>query len=91
MKTFTYTIRDENGMHARPAGKLATYAKRFSSQIRVKTEDKEADAKRLLALMSLGAVCGSVLEFVITGEDEEEAMQGLKHFCVDVWEAGQVQ
>ena len=91
MKTFRYTIKDANGMHARPAGKLATYAKQFSSQIRIKTEDKEADAKRLLALMSLGAVCGATLEFVITGEDEEEACAALERFCVESWEAGRVE
>ncbi len=91
MKTFAYQIKDANGMHARPAGKLATYAKQFSSQIRIKTEEKEADAKRLLALMSLGATCGATLEFVITGEDEEAACAALEHFCTDLWEAGQVE
>lgn len=91
MKTFTYTIKDANGMHARPAGKLATYAKQFSSQIRIKTDEKEADAKRLLALMSLGAVCGAVLEFCISGEDEDEACRGLERFCTEMWEAGKME
>ena len=30
MKEFTYIIQDKNGMHARPAGRLATFAKQFS-------------------------------------------------------------
>ena len=33
MKTFTYTIQDEVGIHARPAGLLAKKAKEFQSAI----------------------------------------------------------
>ena len=45
MKQFTYLIGDENGMHARPAGKLATYAKRFVSDVSVSANGKKADGK----------------------------------------------
>ena len=80
MIEFTYQVQDPNGMHARPAGKLATFAKQFKSEIRVKTEEKEADAKRLLALMSLGAKAGAKLTFSVTGEDEQEAADQLKNY-----------
>ena len=33
MKTFTYTIKDEIGIHARPAGMLVKEAKNFKSEI----------------------------------------------------------
>ena len=83
MIKFTYQVQDPNGMHARPAGKLATFAKQFKSEIRVRTDEKEADAKRLLSLMSLGARGGATLTFSVTGEDEQEAadkiMNYLKH------------
>jgi phosphocarrier protein len=32
MKTFTYTIKDELGIHARPAGMLAKTAKGFQAK-----------------------------------------------------------
>ena len=80
MIEFTYQIKDPNGMHARPAGKLATFAKQFSSDIRAKTAEKEADAKRLLALMSLGAKSGTVLTFTVSGEDETSAAQELQNY-----------
>ena len=80
MKRYMYTIQDPNGMHARPAGALATLAKRFSSDIRVHTNGKEADAKRLLSLMSLGATCGTELQFDINGADEDAAEQALRDF-----------
>ena len=78
MIQFTYRIKDPNGMHARPAGKLAALAKQFRSDVRVKTDQKEADGKRLLALMSLGAKEGTLLTFSISGEDEEAAAAKLQ-------------
>ena len=80
MKQFTYRIEDPNGMHARPAGALATFAKRFQSDIRVRAGEKEADGKRLLSLMSLGATHGTELTFSVTGEDEETAAAELEGF-----------
>ena len=81
MKQFSYQIEDPNGMHARPAGALATFAKRFASDVRVTLGEKEADAKRLLSLMSLGARCGSTLTVQALGEDEEEAARALEELC----------
>ncbi|MBQ9805372.1 MAG: HPr family phosphocarrier protein [Clostridia bacterium] len=78
MKQFFYRIQDPNGLHARPAGQLATFAKRFTSEIRVSANGKEVDGKRLLALMSLGAVHGTELTFSISGEDEEQAATSLE-------------
>ena len=78
MKQFFYRIQDPNGLHARPAGQLATFAKRFSSDIRVSANGKEVDGKRLLALMRLGAVHGTELTFTINGEDEEQAATALE-------------
>ena len=82
MKTFVYQIQDPNGLHARPAGKLATFAKRFHATVKVRANEKEADAKRLLSLMSLGAVSGTALAFLIEGDDEEAAAEALERFCV---------
>ena len=81
MKEFTYQIKDPSGMPARPAGQLASFAKKFESSIRIQCKEKEADAKRLLSLMSLGATHGTVLTFLIEGEDEERAAAALSAFC----------
>ena len=81
MKTFTYRIEDPNGMHARPAGALASRAKKFESEITVRVGEKKADGKRLLSLMSLGATHGSDLLFEICGKDEEQAAATLEAFC----------
>ena len=85
MKEFTYTIVDKDGMHARPAGRLAATAKKFASDISVRANGKTADAKRVVALMMLGAVRGTTLTFSVTGEDEERATLELEHFCRTQW------
>ena len=54
MKKFNFTIKDENGIHARPAGLLVKEANKFSSQIEISSNGKTADAKKIFALMSLG-------------------------------------
>lgn len=85
MKEFTYTIVDKDGMHARPAGRLAACAKQFASNISVKANGKTADGKRLIGLMMLGAVLGTTLTFRVTGEDEERAALELEQFCRTQW------
>ena len=89
MREFTYRIEDPNGMHARPAGRLATFSKQFDADIRVRAGEKEADGKRLLALMSLGALCGTELRFVISGSDEDAACVGLERYCKESWGRGE--
>ena len=85
MKEFTYTIVDKDGMHARPAGRLATTAKQFASSITVRANGKSADGKRLISLMMLGAILGTTLTFTVTGEDEDRAARELERFCRTQW------
>ncbi|MBO5313082.1 MAG: HPr family phosphocarrier protein [Clostridia bacterium] len=89
MREFKYIIRDKNGLHARPAGMLTTVAKGFESSVTVKAGEKEADGKRLLSLMSLGAKQGTELHFIIEGEDEERAETALKKHCEERLSGGE--
>ena len=54
MKTFSYTITDEVGIHARPAGLLAKKAKEFESVCTIEKGGKSGNITKLLALMGLG-------------------------------------
>lgn len=78
MREFRHVVEDNNGLHARPAGMLANVCKGFESEIKVKADGKEADGKRLLSLMSLGAKHGVLLHFIINGSDEKEAEDAIK-------------
>lgn len=80
MKNFSYVIKDEVGIHARPAGLLVKEAKKYKSNIIVAKGGKEAEAKKLMALMGLGVKCGDEVEVKVSGEDEDTAYTGIKTF-----------
>lgn len=80
MKTFEYVIKDELGIHARPAGLLVKEAKNFKSKITIAKDGKEADATRLMAVMALGAKKDQTVVIKAEGEDEEQACAALKKF-----------
>lgn len=80
MKRFEYTIKDEVGIHARPAGMLVKEAKKFESKIEVTKDAKKAEATKLMALMSLGVKCGETVEVEISGADEDAAYESISKF-----------
>ncbi|MGN1137683.1 MAG: HPr family phosphocarrier protein [Oscillospiraceae bacterium] len=80
MKTFSYTITDEIGLHARPAGLLVKAAKEFSSEITIEKNGKSAGASKLIMLMGLGVKKGDTVNVTINGSDEEEAAAAMEKF-----------
>ena len=75
MKKINYTVVAEAGIHARPAGLLVKQAASFKSVIKLLNEEngKEADLKRLMAVMALGVKQGNSIVVTVEGEDEDEA------------------
>ncbi|WP_287386970.1 HPr family phosphocarrier protein, partial [Lachnospira sp.] len=71
MKSFDYVIKDEVGIHARPAGLLVKEAKNYDSKITVCKGDKSAEATKLMALMAMGVKCGDTVTVNVEGGDEE--------------------
>lgn len=80
MKTFQYTITDEIGIHARPAGNLVKEAKKFTSRITVESQGKTAEATRLMALMGLGVKKNMEVTVQAEGEDEDAAVTAIETF-----------
>lgn len=80
MQEIEYTITDENGIHARPAGLFVKMASGFSSDVQVKKGEKSADAKRLFGLMGLGIKQGDKIIVSISGLDEQQAAKDLESF-----------
>ncbi|MCI7768214.1 MAG: HPr family phosphocarrier protein [Oscillospiraceae bacterium] len=80
MKSFTYTIKDELGIHARPAGMLAKTAKALDSEITVTKGEKTVGAAKLMALMGLGVKCGDTITVTANGGDEDAALEEMKSF-----------
>lgn len=80
MKTFEYTIKDELGIHARPAGLLVKAAKAYDSKITLTKDGKVVDCTKLMVLMGLGVKCGDTVTITVEGGDEEAAEAGIKEF-----------
>lgn len=80
MHRIVYTITDENGIHARPAGKIVAEAKKYKANIRLHLpiKDRSVDAKKLFALMGLGVKKGDTIHIEAEGEDAEEALQAIE-------------
>ena len=81
MKEFTYTIKDEIGIHARPAGNLVKLIKGFDSSVTIEKEGKSpVNGTALMKLMSLGVKCGETVKFTVDGADEDAAAAAIEEF-----------
>lgn len=80
MKSFTYTITDPEGFHARPAGLFVKEAKKFPCTTMVSKDGKRADARKMFGLMGLGIKGGQTITVTTEGEQEEEAAAALEAF-----------
>ena len=80
MKTFEYTIKDELGIHARPAGLLVKEAKKYESERTITKDGKTKKLTQLMMLMSLGVKQGETVTVTAEGADEDAAIAGLKEF-----------
>ena len=58
MQEIKYTITDEMGIHARPAGLFVKEAATFPCSVTIEKDGREVDAKRILGVMGLGVKCG---------------------------------
>ena len=80
MKTFEYTIKDELGIHARPAGLLVKEAKKYESECTITKDGKTKKLTQLMMLMSLGVKQVETVTVTAEGADEDTAIEGLKAF-----------
>ena len=81
MKEFTYTIVDELGIHARPAGLLSKLAKSFPDTVVTVTKgDRTVKASQLMKLMNMGVKMGDQVTVAAEGAAEEEAIAALQTF-----------
>ena len=80
MKSFSYIVKDETGIHARPAGFISKIAKDSESEIVIEKDGKRVNATKLMMLMGLGVKCGDMVNVEVSGKDEDEAFEKIKTF-----------
>ena len=71
------TIINQLGLHARAANKLVSTAMAYDSTVRLARDEQEVDGKSIMSVMMLAASCGTDIELIIDGNDENEARDAL--------------
>jgi len=73
----TVTVMNKAGLHARTAALFVTRAGDFTCDIRLVRNGKEANARSIMGIMSLGITRGAEITIKAEGEDAPEAVAAL--------------
>ena len=71
------TVKNQVGLHARPATFFIQKANEFKSYVWVEKEERRVNAKSLLGVLSLGIVGGTNIRIIADGVDEQAAVDSL--------------
>jgi phosphocarrier protein HPr len=83
MPEITLTVDHDVGLHARPASLFVQTAAKYSSDIDVTHGEITANAKSILAVLTLGAHQGAEIIIQAEGEDADEALAALEQLVAD--------
>ncbi len=75
-------VQNQVGLHARPATFFIQKANEFRSSIWVEKEERRANAKSLLGVLSLGVTGGTDIRIIADGQDENEAVEALSNLVI---------
>ena len=71
------TIRNRQGLHARPAALFVRLASKFDSEITVRRGKEKVNGKSIMGILMLGCEKGSQIELIIEGKDAQRALEEL--------------
>lgn len=72
------TVKNKQGLHARPAALFVQIANKFDSRIIVRRNKEAVNGKSIMGILTLGAEKGSSIWIEIEGEDAQVAMLELE-------------
>lgn len=72
------TLTNQYGLHIRAAIQLINRASRYGSSIKIIQGERQANAKKIMEVMSLGATKNTEIELFVEGEDEQAALTDLE-------------
>lgn len=71
------TVKNQVGLHARPATFFIQKANEFKSSIWIEKDDRRVNAKSLLGVLSLGIAQDVSVNIIADGPDEQQAVDAL--------------
>lgn len=79
-----YKITYPFGLHARPATMLVSKANSFQSEMMIKFDDKIANLKSIMGVLSLGVPHNQLFSISFHGSDEDEAYHAITRVISDI-------
>ena len=74
MITQEITLKNEEGLHARPATEISKIANQYSCSVKFDVQGKEYNAKSVLNIMSAGIKNNTQIKIICDGVDENKAI-----------------
>ena len=75
MVTQEITLKNEEGLHARPATEIAKNASNYSCDIKLDVNGKQYNAKSVIHIMSAGIKNNTQIKIICDGVDERQALE----------------
>ena len=69
-----------SSFETRSVALLVQTASKFTSKILIKVDERTANAKSIMGIISLGITDGQVVQLVADGDDERQAIPALEQF-----------
>lgn len=76
-------IRMRNGLEARPTALLVQIACKYASSIYITMDEKRANAKSIMGMMSLSPVSGDVITVEAEGADAQAAIEEIEQYLCE--------
>ena len=71
-------VKNEQGLHARPAALFVQIANKYESEVKVRKGKDEVNGKSIMGLMTLAAEKGSLIKLIVDGPDAKDAIRELE-------------
>lgn len=78
MVSKTITIKNAEGLHARPATEIAKTATQYTASIQLDVNGNKYNAKSVLNIMSAGIKSKTEVTLICDGVDEKNALEGVE-------------
>lgn len=83
MVSKTITVKNEQGFHMRPAMEFVNTITKYPCDVKIKTKDKEIDGRSVMNLIAAGIRCGTQIEVICNGENEQQALEAATRLIDD--------
>ncbi len=74
------TVRISSNLETRPIAMLVQVASQYRSSIYLERENRHVNAKSIMGMMTLGIDSGEEVTITAEGEDEQDALEGLRRY-----------